>query len=52
MMLGTKVMIVLNSDKAIRDLVDSRGAMQSSRPEAYIAQDVLSGGPRVLFIMR
>lgn len=51
LMLGSKVMIVLNSDKAIRDLVDSRGAMYSSRPEAYMAQDVLSGGLRVLFMV-
>lgn len=50
-MLGTKVMIVLNSDLAIKDLVDKRGAIYSSRPEAYIAQDILSGGLRVLFMV-
>ncbi|GAP88233.2 putative cytochrome P450 [Rosellinia necatrix] len=43
-------MIVLNSDLAIKDLVDKRGAIYSSRPEAYIAQDILSGGLRVLFM--
>lgn len=51
LMLGTKVMIVLNSDLAIKDLVDKRGAIYSSRPEAYIAQDILSGGLRVLFMV-
>lgn len=50
LMLGTKVMIVLNSDLAIKDLVDKRGAIYSSRPEAYIAQDILSGGLRILFM--
>ncbi|ORY59540.1 cytochrome P450 [Pseudomassariella vexata] len=50
LMLGTKVMIVLNSDLAIKDLVDNRGAIYSSRPEAYIGQDILSGGLRVLFM--
>ncbi|KAI0879961.1 cytochrome P450 [Annulohypoxylon maeteangense] len=50
LMLGTKVMIVLNSDQAIRDLIDKRGAIYSSRPESYIGQDVLSGGLRVLFM--
>jgi cytochrome P450 len=50
LMLGTKVMIVLNSDVAIKDLVDKRGAIYSSRPEAYIAQNILSGGLRVLFM--
>ncbi|KAL2752599.1 hypothetical protein ACRALDRAFT_1058459 [Sodiomyces alcalophilus JCM 7366] len=50
LMLGTKVMIVLSSDRAIKDLVDKRGNIYSSRPEAYIAQDILSGGLRVLFM--
>ncbi|KFA67216.1 hypothetical protein S40285_06288 [Stachybotrys chlorohalonatus IBT 40285] len=50
LILGTKTMIVLNSDAAIRDLIDKKGAIYSSRPEAYIAQDVLSGGLRILFM--
>ncbi|RYP12514.1 hypothetical protein DL765_007276 [Monosporascus sp. GIB2] len=50
LMLGTQVMIVLSSDLVIKDLVDKRGAIYSSRPDAYIAQDVLSGGLRVLFM--
>lgn len=52
LMLGTKVMVVLNSDHAIKDLVDKRGSIYASRPEAYIAQDILSGGLRVLFMVR
>ena len=51
LILGTKVMIVLNSDQAIKDLLDKRGAIYSSRPEAYIAQNILSGGLRVLFMV-
>ncbi|KAI1660860.1 putative cytochrome P450 [Daldinia decipiens] len=50
LMLGNRVMIVLNSDQAIKDLVDKRGAIYSSRPESYIGQDILSGGLRVLFM--
>lgn len=50
LMLGTKVMIVLNSDVAIKDLIDKRGAIYSSRPDGFIAQDILSGGLRVLFM--
>ncbi|RYC66039.1 hypothetical protein CHU98_g182 [Xylaria longipes] len=50
LMLGTKVMIVLNLDLAIKDLVDKRGTIYSSRPDAYIAQDISSGGLRVLFM--
>ena len=51
LILGTKVMIVLNSDQTIKDLLDKRGAIYSSRPEAYIAQNILSGGLRVLFMV-
>ncbi|ORY71072.1 cytochrome P450 [Pseudomassariella vexata] len=50
LMLGTKVMIVLSSDVVIKDLVDKRGVIYSSRPQAYIAQDILSGGLRPLFM--
>ncbi|KAI3327605.1 cytochrome P450 [Xylariaceae sp. AK1471] len=46
LILGTKVMIVLNSDVAVKDLIDKRGAIYSSRPDAYIAQDILSAGLR------
>lgn len=51
LILGTKVMIVLNSDRAIKDLIDKRGAIYSSRPESYIGQDILSNGLRVLFMV-
>jgi hypothetical protein len=51
LMLGTKAMVVLNSDVAAKDLLDKRGAIYSSRPENFIAQDVLSGGFRILFMV-
>ncbi|KFA72996.1 hypothetical protein S40288_03258 [Stachybotrys chartarum IBT 40288] len=50
LMLGTKVMIVLSSDVVIKELMDKRGAIYSSRPESYVAQTLLSGGLRVLFM--
>ncbi|KAF4953190.1 hypothetical protein FGADI_6165 [Fusarium gaditjirri] len=50
LILGTKVMIVLNTDQIVKELVDKRGGIYSSRPESYIGQDVLSGGLRVLFM--
>ncbi|BCR86202.1 cytochrome P450 [Aspergillus chevalieri] len=50
LMLGTKVMIVLNTDDAIRELVDKRGAIYASRPESFIAQDTISGGLRILWM--
>ncbi|PVH97443.1 cytochrome P450 [Periconia macrospinosa] len=36
LILGTKVIIVLNSDVAFKELVDRRGAVYSSRPEAIL----------------
>lgn len=51
LILGTKVTIVLNSDQTVKDLVDKRGGIYSSRPESYIGQDVLSGGLRILFMV-
>ncbi|KAF4499906.1 cytochrome p450 [Fusarium agapanthi] len=50
LILGTKVMIVLNTDQTVKDLVDKRGGIYSSRPESYVGQDVLSGGLRILFM--
>ncbi|PYH46717.1 cytochrome P450 [Aspergillus saccharolyticus JOP 1030-1] len=50
LVLGTRTMIVLNSAQAVKDLLDRRGAIYSSRPDSYVAQDVLSGGLRVLFM--
>lgn len=51
LILGSKVMIVLNSDVVVKELLDKRGAIYSSRPEGYIAQNILSGGLRVLFMV-
>ncbi|KAI5918782.1 cytochrome P450 [Camillea tinctor] len=50
LILGKKVMIVLSSDQIVRDLLDNRGAIYSSRPESYLGQTILSGGLRVLFM--
>ena len=45
LMLGTKVMIVLNTDVAVKDLLDRRSSIYSSRPDMYIAK-IASGGLR------
>ncbi|KAI1851131.1 hypothetical protein JX266_003796 [Neoarthrinium moseri] len=49
LMLGTKVMIVLSSDQAIKDLLDKRSNIYSSRPEMYLGQ-IISGGFRMLLM--
>ena len=51
LMLGTQCFVVLNSDQAIKDLLDKRSAIYSSRPEVYLGQEILSGGLRVLFMV-
>ncbi|KAF5657000.1 cytochrome p450 [Fusarium circinatum] len=40
LILGTKVMIVLNTDQTVKDLVDKRGGIYSSRPESYPDNEV------------
>ena len=50
-MLGTQVYVVLSADYAVRDLVDKRGPIYSSRPDLYIAQHIVSGGLRILFMV-
>ena len=52
LMLGTQVYVVLSVDHAIRDLIDKRGPIYASRPDLYIAQHIVSGGLRVLFMVR
>ncbi|TPX18509.1 uncharacterized protein E0L32_011622 [Thyridium curvatum] len=49
LILGTKVMIVLSSDKAVKDLLDKRSTIYSSRPEMYLGQ-IISGGLRMLLM--
>ncbi|KAF2026772.1 cytochrome P450 [Setomelanomma holmii] len=49
LILGTKVMIVLSSDQAIKDLLDKRSAIYSSRPDMYLGK-VVSGGLRMLLM--
>ncbi|KAK9782620.1 putative Cytochrome P450 [Seiridium cardinale] len=49
LILGTKVMIVLSSDQAIKDLLDKRSSIYSSRPHMYLGQ-IISGGFRMLLM--
>lgn len=51
LVLGTKVMVVLSSDQAIKDLLDKRSSIYSSRPEMYLGQ-IISGGYRVLLMVK
>lgn len=51
LMLGpSQVMVVLSSDQAIKDLLDKRSGIYSSRPEMYLGQ-IVSGGLRMLLMV-
>lgn len=50
LILGTSVMIVLSSDQAIKDLLDKRSNIYSSRPDMYMAR-IVSGGNRMLLMV-
>ncbi|KAI1204660.1 cytochrome P450 [Annulohypoxylon truncatum] len=49
LILGTKVMIVLSSDKAIKDLLDKRSTNYSSRADVYLGR-IVSGNERMLLM--
>jgi hypothetical protein len=51
LILGTKTLIVLSSDVAIKDLLDKRSGIYSDRQEMYIAQNLASGGLRFLLMV-
>ena len=47
---GATTFIWLSSPKAVKDLIDRRSAIYSSRPPLPLTSDVLSGGMRVAFM--
>jgi len=50
LILGTKVMVVLSSDQAVKDLLDKRSGIYSSRPDMYLGQ-IVSNGCRMLLMV-
>ncbi|KAI0429247.1 putative cytochrome P450 [Xylaria sp. FL1042] len=50
LILGTKTMIVLSSDRAIKDVMDKRSAISSDRMDMYVGQTIASGGLRLLMM--
>jgi len=51
LILGTKTLVVLSSDKAVKDLLDKKSGIYSHRPEMYIGQTLCSGDLRVLMMV-
>lgn len=51
LVLGTQVIVVLSSDQAIKDLLDKRSSIYSSRPDMYLG-NIVSGGLRMLLMVR
>jgi hypothetical protein len=52
LMLGTKVLIVLSSDAAVKELLDRRSGIYSDRQDMYIGQTLCSGDLRLLMMVR
>ncbi|KAI0465656.1 cytochrome P450 [Xylaria cf. heliscus] len=48
LILGTQVMIVLSSDEAVKDLLDKRSGIYSSRPDMYLSHNIAGGGFRMV----
>lgn len=51
LILGTKTLIVLSSDQAVKDLLDKKSNMYSDRQDMYIGQELCSGGMRILMMV-
>ena len=51
LILGTQVLIVLSTDQAVKDVLDRRGAIYSSRMKSHLAGDIFSGGMKVLLMV-
>lgn len=51
LILGVKIMIVLSSDVAVKDLMDKRSNIYSDRPDMYMMK-IISGGNRFLNMVR
>ena len=51
LILGTKTLIVLSSDEAVKDLLDKRSGIYSHRQEMYIGQTLCSGNLRLLMMV-
>ena len=51
LMLGTKTLIVLSSDAAVKELLDRRSGTYSDRQEMYIGQVLCSDGLRMLMMV-
>lgn len=50
LMLGKQRVVVLNSPRVVRDLIDSRSSNYSSRPANFVGQDLISGGLRLVLM--
>ncbi|KAI8932188.1 hypothetical protein NX059_011068 [Plenodomus lindquistii] len=47
LILGTKTFIIISSDQAVKDLLEKRSRIYSSRPELYLAWTILGSGLRM-----
>ena len=52
LILGTKTLVVLSSDEAVKELLDRRSSIYSDRPDMYIGQTLCSDGLRMLMMVR
>lgn len=52
LILGSQVTIVLSSDAAVKELLDKRSAIYSSRPDMFLAQTIASGRLRFSLMVR
>jgi hypothetical protein len=52
LILDTQVMIVLSSAEAVKEMLDKRSAIYSSRQDLYVGQTLCSGGLKMLILVK
>lgn len=52
LMLGRKTLVVLSSDVAVKEVLDKQSSLTNERGDHYVGHEVLSGGERMLLMVR
>jgi hypothetical protein len=50
--MGTRKVIVLSSDEAVKEVLDKRSGNYSDRPDMFIGQKIASGDLRLVLMVR
>lgn len=52
LMIGTKTMVVLSSDVAVKEILEKRSSVTNERGDHYVGHQILGGGEHMLLMVR